>query len=106
MNLSHGLISIHMTRFLSDSAARGLDLRLRDLIRPFTIMTYMILSQKTILIDDFRVEDHARVLYFYFISEVGRGGPLCTNIAPKWSLEAPIVRRNTRIARGRSRNRI
>ena len=64
MNLSHGLILIHRTHFLSNSVARGLDLRLRDLIGPFAAVKYMILSQKIILIDDLRVEDHARVLYF------------------------------------------
>ena len=101
MNLDHGLILIHRTRFLSDSVSRGLDLRLRDIIRPFAIIKYRILSQKIILMDDLRVEDHARVLYFW-----GHGGTLRTKIALKWSLEALIVTRNTRIARGRSRNRI
>ena len=99
MNFDHGLILIHRTHFLSDSVARGLDLRLRDLIRPFAIIKYRILSQKIILMDDLRVEDHARVLYFW-----GRGGTLRTKIALKWSLDALIVTRNTRIARFRSRN--
>ena len=64
MNLDHGLILIHKIQFSSNSVVRGLDLRLRDLIRSFATMKYRILSQKTILIDDLRVEDRARVLYF------------------------------------------
>ena len=101
MNLVHRLILIHRTHFLSDSVARGLDLRLRDLIRSFAIMKCRILSQKIILIDDLRVEDHARVLYFW-----GHGGTLRTKMSLKWSLEALIVTRNTRIARGRSRSQM
>ena len=64
MNLDYGLILVHRTQFSSNSFARGLDLRLRDLIRSFAIMKYRILSKKLILIDDLRVEDRARVLYF------------------------------------------
>jgi hypothetical protein len=101
MHLGHGLILIHRTHFLSSSVARGLDSRLRDLIRSFTIMKYRILSQKIILIDDLGVEDHARVLYFW-----GRGGTLCTKIALKWYLEALTVTRNKRIAPGRPRSQM
>ena len=64
MNLGHGLILIHRAHFSSNSVARGLDSRLKDLIRSFAVMKYRILSPKISLIDDLRVEDRARVLYF------------------------------------------
>ena len=65
----HGRFLVHSDQFSSNSLARGLDLRLRDPIRPFGVNQSSGLCQKIISVEGLRVTDHAREL----ISEFSEG---------------------------------
>ena len=65
----HGHFLIHRDQFSSNSLTRGLDLRLRGLIRPFGVTKSSDLCQKIISVECLRVTDRARAL----ISEFSEG---------------------------------
>ena len=65
----HGRFLVHNDQFSSNSWTRGLDLRLRDLIRSFGANQRSDLCQKIISVEGLRVTDRAREL----ISEFSEG---------------------------------
>ena len=70
MNENHsGHFLVHRTQFLTDSVTWGLDLRLRDPLRPLTIIKDRILCQETVSDEGLRSKDRERGL----ISEVSEG---------------------------------
>ncbi len=64
-----GHFLVHRTQFLTGSTTWGLDLRLRDPLRPIVIMKDRILCQETVSDEGLRSKDRERGL----ISEVSEG---------------------------------